>query len=184
MTTRTTSRYVALLRGINVGGKNKVPMQTLRELLARIGGTDARTHLQSGNAVFTHEERDPGVLAAELEQAIADELGLTITCMVRTGADLRRVVEANPYPMDGVNGSRFLVVFLSGPAPRDKLAGIDQSAYAPDTLQPGEREIYAHFPDSIRDSKLGVKLNDRWLGVRATARNWNTVTKLLELVEQ
>ncbi|MCL2733311.1 MAG: DUF1697 domain-containing protein, partial [Actinomycetia bacterium] len=63
MTTRTTSRYVALLRGINVGGKNKVPMQTLRELLARIGGTDARTHLQSGNAVFTHEERDPGVLA-------------------------------------------------------------------------------------------------------------------------
>jgi uncharacterized protein (DUF1697 family) len=85
--------------------------------------------------------------------------------------------------MDGVNGSRFLVVFLSGAAPLDKLAGIDQSAYAPDTLQPGEREIYAHFPDSIRDSKLAALLNDRWLGMSATARNWNTVTRLLEFVE-
>ena len=183
MTTRTTTRYVALLRGINVGGHNKVPMQTLRELLGRIGGTAARTHLQSGNAVFTHEETDTDRLAAGLEQAIADELGLSITCMVRTGADLRRVVEANPYPMQGVNGSRFLVVFLSGPAPVDMLAAIDQSAYAPDTLRPGEREIYAHFPDSIRDSKLAALLSDRRLGMSATARNWNTVTKLLELAE-
>jgi uncharacterized protein (DUF1697 family) len=184
VTTRTTCRYVALLRGINVGGHNKVPMQTLRELLAKIGGTGARTHLQSGNAVFTHEESDPELLAAALERAIADELGLSITCMVRTGADLRRVVDANPYPMDGVNGSRFLVVFLSGPAPLDKLAAVDQAAYAPDTMRPGSREIYAHFPDSIRYSKLAALLNDRWLGVRATSRNWNTVTKLLELVEQ
>lgn len=174
---------MALLRGINVGGHNKVPMQTLRELLAGMGGTEVRTHLQSGNAVFTHDARDPDQLAADLERALADELGLSITCMVRTGADLRRVVEANPYPMEGINGSRFLVVFLSAPAPLDTLAAIDQSAYAPDSLRPGEREIYAHFPDSIRDSKLAAQLSDRRLGMSATARNWNTVTKLLELAE-
>lgn len=183
MTTVTTNRYVALLRGINVGGKNKVPMQTLRDLLARIGATDARTHLQSGNAVFTHEEEDTDRLAADLRQAIADELGLTISCLVRTGADLRRVVEANPFPMDRVDGSRFLVVFLSGPPPLDKLATIDAAAYVPDVFQPGEREIYAHFPDTIRDSKLAALFTDRWLGMTATARNWNTVTRLLALSE-
>jgi uncharacterized protein (DUF1697 family) len=177
----TTTSYVALLRGINVGGKNKVPMATLRELLARIGATDARTHLQSGNAVFTHEEEDPLRLAAELQRAIAEELGLTISCLVRSGTDLRRAVEANPFPMEGIDGSRFLVVFLSGPPPLDRLATIDPAAYAPDAFRPGEREIYAHFPDSIRDSRLAALFTDRWLGMTATARNWNTVTKLLAL---
>jgi uncharacterized protein (DUF1697 family) len=182
-TVTTTTRYVALLCGINVGGRNKVPMQTLRDLLADIGATGARTHLQSGNAVFTHEEEDPIRLAADLRQAIADELGLSISCLVRTAADLRRVVEANPFPMDGIDGSRFLVVFLSGPPPLDKLATIDPAGYVPDVFEPGEQEIYAHFPDTIRDSKLAALFTDRWLGLTATSRNWNTVTKLLALSE-
>lgn len=179
--TTTSNGYVALLRGINVGGKAKVPMQTLRELLAAMGGTGIRTHLQSGNAVFTHEDTDPQRLADALQQALADELGLTITCMVRTAEDLRRVVAANPFDMTGVNGSRFLVVFLAGPVPLDRLAAIDQAAYAPDEMRPGEREIYAHFPGSVRDSKLAARLTDRGLGIPATNRNWNTVVKLLEL---
>lgn len=179
--TTTSTRYVALLRGINVGGRARVPMQTLRELLAAMGGTAIRTHLQSGNAVFTHEDADPQRLAGALQQALADELGLTITCMVRTAEDLRRVVAANPFDMEGVDGSRFLVVFLSGPVPLDRLAAIEQTDHAPDELRAGEREIYAHFPDTIRDSKLAARLTDRGLGMPATNRNWNTVTKLLEL---
>lgn len=177
----TSTRYVALLRGINVGRANRLPMQTLRELLARVGATDARTHLQSGNAVFTHEEEDPLRIAGDLQQAIAEELGLTISCLVRSGKDLRRVVEANPYSMEGIDGSRFLVVFLSGPPPLDRLAAIDPEAYAPDTFRAGEREIYAHFPDTIRDSRLAGLFTDRWLGMTATSRNWNTVGKLAEL---
>lgn len=190
MTTPTTASgtapgtgYVALLRGINVGGRNKVPMQTLRELIAGMGGTGVRTHLQSGNAVFTHREEDPQRLAEELKLAIADELGLTISCLVRTAADLRRVIEANPFAMEGVDGSRFLVVFLSGPPPLDKLAALDPAEYAPDEFRVGEREIYGHFPDTIRDSRLAALLTDRWLGMTASARNWNTVTKLLALSE-
>lgn len=177
----TTTRYVALLRGINVGGRAKVPMQTLRELLAALGGTDVVTHLQSGNAVFEHAERDPRRLEDSLRQALADALGLDITCMVRTAADLARVVAANPFDMTGVDGSRFLVVFLAGPVPRDRLAALDLPAFAPDELRAGEREIYAHFPDSIRDSRLAARLTDRGLGVAATSRNWNTVTALLKL---
>lgn len=181
--TTTSTRYVALLRGINVGGRARVPMQTLRELLAAIGGTGVRTHLQSGNAVFTHEDTDPQRLADALQQALADELGLTVTCMVRTAEDLRRVVAANPFDMTGINGSRFLVVFLAGPVPLDRLAAIEQADHAPDELRAGEREVYAHFPDSIRDSKLAARLTDRGLGLPATGRNWNTVTRLLELAE-
>ncbi len=179
--TTNSTRYVALLRGINVGGKAKVPMQTLRELLSALGGSGIRTHLHSGNAVFTHENTDPQRLADALQQALADELGLTITCLVRTAEDLRRVVAANPFDMTGVDGSRFLVIFLAGPVPLDRLAALDRAAYAPDEFRPGEREIYAHFPDSIRNAKLAAQLTDRGLGLAATGRNWNTVTKLLEI---
>lgn len=182
VTTPTTS-YIALLRGINVGGKNKVPMQTLRELIGSMGGTGVRTHLQSGNAVFTHREEDSLLLTTQLERALDDELGLIISCLVRTAADLRRVIEANPFPMDEVNGSRFLVVFLSGPPPLDKLATLDPAVYAPDEFRAGEREIYVNLPDGIRDSKLATHFTDRWLGMTASARNWNTVTKLLDLGE-
>ena len=178
---RVTTTYVALLRGINVGGKNKLPMQTLRDLLSGLGGTEVRTHLQSGNAVFAHKDTDSDRLAADLERRITEELGLTIKCLVRTAADLRRVVEANPFDMTGVDGSRFLVTFLSGPAPTDKLAALDPALYAPDEIRAGEREIYGHFPETIRDSKLAAFLTDRRLGMTATARNWNTVTKLLEM---
>jgi uncharacterized protein (DUF1697 family) len=178
-----TTGYVALLRGINVGGKNKIPMQKLREMIAEIGGTDVRTLLQSGNAVFGHAVRDPARLAADLERVIVDELDLTVSCLVRSAPDLRRVVEANPFPMEAVDGSRFLVVFLSGPAPADRLAGIDAAAYAPDAFTAGEGEIYLNLPDGIRDSKLAALLTGKRLGVTATARNWNTVTKLLALAE-
>lgn len=177
----TTTTYVALLRGINVGTKNRLPMQTLRELLAGMGGSGVRTHLQSGNAVFTHEEADPLKLAADLEQAIAAGPGLTVACLVRPAADLRRVVEANPFPMEEIDPARFVVVFLSGPVPFDRLAAIDRPAYLPDTFEPGEQEIYAHLPDGIRDSKLAGLLTDRRLGMTATSRNWNTVTRLLDL---
>lgn len=179
----TPATYIALLRGINVGGRNKVPMQTLRELIAGMGGTGVRTHLQSGNAVFAHGKEDPRRLAATLEHRITDELGLTVSCLVRTAADLRRVIEANPYPMDHVNGSRFMVVFLSGPPPLDRLAALDPVAYAPDEFRAGEREIYAHFPGGMHDSKLAARFTDRWLGLTTSARNWNTVTKLLALSE-
>jgi uncharacterized protein (DUF1697 family) len=183
MTDANTARYVALLRGINVGGHAKVPMATLRELLEAMGCTDVRTHLQSGNAVFRHERDGPDALAEKLRRALADALGLDVTCMVRTAADLRRVVEGNPFDMAGVNGSRFTVVFLAGPVPHERLAALDAAAYAPDEFRAGEREVYAHFPDSIRNSKLAAQLTDRGLGVAATSRNWNTVTRLLELCE-
>lgn len=174
--------YVALLRGINVGGKNKVPMQTLRELLTGLDCTDVRTHLQSGNAVFGHPRADPAALATDLEGRITEELGLTIRCLVRDGADLQRVVEQNPFDMEGVDPSRFLVTFLSGPPEQERLTAIDPPAYAPEEFRLADpkapNEIYLHLPTGIQKSRLALLFTDKKLGVTATARNWNTVLKL------
>ncbi|MEV4443312.1 DUF1697 domain-containing protein, partial [Streptomyces sp. NPDC049577] len=170
--------YVALLRGINVGGKKRVPMQTLRELLAGLGCGAVRTHLNSGNAVFTHPAAAPEALAAELEQAIERELGFSVTCMVRDAADLRRVVEGSPFAGRDVDPARFVVTFFARPVDAAGVADLDPAAYAPEEFALGERELYLYCAEGIRDSKLAKVLTERRLGQPGTGRNWNTVTKL------
>ncbi|MFD7234578.1 DUF1697 domain-containing protein [Streptomyces syringium] len=176
--------YVALLRGINVGTKQRVPMRTLRDLLSGLGCGSVRTHLNSGNAVFTHPGSDPDALAAGLEEAIARELGLSVRCFVREGVNLRRVVDANPFADRAIDPARFLVVFLSGAARPDAFADLDPGAYAPDEFAVGEREVYLICPDGIRDSKLAKLMTGRRLGEDGTARNWNTVTRLAAMADE
>ncbi|MEU7040876.1 DUF1697 domain-containing protein [Streptomyces varsoviensis] len=176
--------YVALLRGINVGKHNRVPMATLRDLLTGMGCVAVRTHLNSGNAVFTHPAASGADgerrLAAELEAAIASERGFAVPCVLREGGDLRRVIDENPFDMTGLDPSRFLVTFLAGPLDAARLEGIDPAAYAPEEFAAGKREVYSHYPDGLRQAKLAPLLTDRRLGTTATARNWNTVVKLAE----
>ncbi|AZQ74546.1 DUF1697 domain-containing protein [Streptomyces luteoverticillatus] len=173
--------YVALLRGINVGGKKRVPMQTLRELLAGMGCEAVRTHLNSGNAVFTHAGADEGTLAARLEEAIERELGFSVTCLVREAGEIRRVVDANPFAGQEVDPSRFVVTFLAGPADPATVADLDPAAYAPEAFALGEREVYLHCANGIRDSRLAKVLTERRLGTAGTGRNWNTVTRLADM---
>ncbi|MGP3951902.1 DUF1697 domain-containing protein [Streptomyces sp. 7N604] len=175
--------YVALLRGINVGGHKKVPMAALRELLGGLGYGDVRTLLQSGNAVFSRDEQDPGGVAAELERALADRFGFEVACVVLSAAELRAVVERNPFPPSSFEPAKFLVTFLSGPVDPGRLSGIDPEAYLPDEFRLGEREIFLHCPNGIGRSKLAEVLANAKLGVTATARNWNTVTKLLAMTD-
>ncbi|MFJ4850326.1 MULTISPECIES: DUF1697 domain-containing protein [unclassified Streptomyces] len=170
--------YVALLRGINVGPTTRLPMQDLRVLLEGIGGTGVRTHLQSGNALFDHDRADPVTLARELEKAIRGEFGRDVPCVVREAAGLRTVIERNPFDMTGVNPARFLVTFLSSQVDPDRIAGLDPADFAPDDFRPGEREIYVHCPDGVQKTRLSHAFWERRLGLTATARNWNTVTKL------
>jgi uncharacterized protein (DUF1697 family) len=176
-----TTTYVALLRGINVGGNVRLPMQSLRELLDGMGATAVRTHLQSGNALFDHTAAEPERLAAELKDRIAGELGLRVPCIVREAAELRGVIERNPFDMTGIEPARFLVTFLSGPVDPDQLKDLDPAVFAPDEFRPGEREIYVHCPNGIQKTKLSHALWEKRLGLTATARNWNTVTKLAAL---
>ncbi|RKN65346.1 DUF1697 domain-containing protein [Streptomyces klenkii] len=176
--------YVALLRGINVGGKKRVPMQTLRELLSGMGCGSVRTHLNSGNAVFTHPGPDPDELARELERAIERELGFAVTCMVRDAGDMRRVVDADPFAGRAVDPARYLVTFLAGPADPATVADVDAAAYAPEEFVLAGRELYVYYAAGIRDAKLAKVLTERRLGTAGTGRNWNTVTKLAAMAQE
>lgn len=172
-------RCVALLRGINVGGRNLVAMADLRALVSRSGHSDVTTHLQSGNALFTTARRDTDALAHELEQRMRDDWGRELPVLVRSHAELARVLADNPLRAQAVaQPSRFLVVFLAG-APPDPLP----AASSPDVVAPGERCVYASLPEGIHSSRTARALTDARLGMTATGRNWTTVTALADLTD-
>jgi uncharacterized protein (DUF1697 family) len=170
-------RYVALLRGINVNPRSRLAMSDLRALLAGLGHTDVRTHLQSGNALFTAEEEPR---AADIERRITDELGLSVAVILRTAEELRAVVRENPLEVR--DPAKFAVVFLAQAPDREALEGIDPAAYAPEEMRVGRRELYVYFPDGLRRPRLPPLLEKR-SKAPATMRNWNTVTRLLALAE-
>lgn len=170
-------RYVALLRGINVGGNNKVPMADLRALLAELGYADVATHLQSGNAVLSSD-----LPAADLERdiaaAIADRLKVGCAVLVRTGAELTATVSGNPLGGEPENPSRYFVAFLSREPEPARAAALAGLSFAPDEFWLRGREAYLWCPRGAAETKLTGALLEKQLAVRATARNWNTVTKL------
>ena len=176
-------RQVALLRGINLGARNRVSMPELRELLEGLGHEDVRTLLQSGNVVLTSEESGEQ-LEQSLEKAIARELGVESRMIVRTARELAAVVKRNPLADVADDPKRYQVSFLSdtlAPAVKKQLEAAD---VAPERVAVHGREIYAWHPAGIQRSPLVKLLTDKKLGVTATARNWNTVTKLLELARE
>ncbi|MEU6082646.1 DUF1697 domain-containing protein [Streptomyces sp. NPDC047108] len=175
--------YVALLRGINLGGHKKVPMADLRDLLTGLGHGDVRTLLQSGNAVFTSEERNTARLVTGLERAIAERFGFEVPCLALSADDLRAVAGRNPFPPTSVDPSRMFVTFLSGPVDPERLAHVDPHGYPPDEYRVGERELFLRCPDGMGRSKLAEVLGRTDLGLTATVRNWNTVTKLLAMTD-
>jgi uncharacterized protein (DUF1697 family) len=172
--------YVALLRGINLGAARKVPMADLRTWLAELGYGDVRTHLQSGNALFT-SDRKPAELEREIGKRLEEQLGFEVRCLIRDHAGLQRVVDADPFGERAPNHSRYAVAFLSGPPTKSRLAKLPADAFAPELFHLGRREIYLWYPDGIHRSKLNVELTERNLGVVATVRTWNVVRKLAEL---
>jgi uncharacterized protein (DUF1697 family) len=177
--TSETTRYVALLRGINVGKARQIGMPRLAELLTDRGHANVRTHLRSGNVVLDSSLGEPE-LVADLETAIEKEFGWAVPVVVRTGAELAAVIAGDPFATLATDPARYLVTFLPE-APARKLV---------DALPPVEgggeylvrgRELYLWLPDGISNTPLGAWKWDKLLGVAGTGRNWNTVTRLGEL---
>ncbi|MGH2854925.1 MAG: DUF1697 domain-containing protein [Solirubrobacteraceae bacterium] len=177
-------RKIALLRGVNVGGNNKVPMAHLRELMGELGYEDVRTHLQSGNAVFTAPGTPPERAAQDIEGQLTRSLGLNVRVLVRTARELARVVAANPLPEAVSEPSRLLVTFLSAAPAPELLRELDPADFEPDCFGVGEREVYVWCPEGVRTITLSYAFWEKRFGVVATARNWNTVTRLLALAEE
>jgi uncharacterized protein (DUF1697 family) len=173
-------RQIALLRGINLASRNRVAMGELRELLTGHGYGDVRTLLQSGNVVLT-SDLPPEKLARALEKRIAKGLGVEPAVVVRTREQLADVVERNPLASVATDPKRYQVSFLSGEPDADAVREIEAADIAPERFVVSGREIYAWHPDGLQRSPLAKLLSEERLGVRATARNWNTVTKLLAL---
>jgi uncharacterized protein (DUF1697 family) len=167
--------YVGLLRGVNVGGKNKVPMSALRALVESLGHRDVTTYIQSGNVVFTTAK---AITPQSLERAIHREFGLEITVVLRTRAELQRAVKANPFTKADV--SKVHIGFMATKPKPAVVAAIDADRFAPDSFAVKGSELYLHLPNGMGRSKLPPYL-DRQLKIPTTVRNWNTVLKLLEL---
>jgi uncharacterized protein (DUF1697 family) len=174
------TRQIALLRAINLGRRRRVAMGELRELLVGHGHADVKTHLQSGNVILS-SDLAPARLRSRLEAQLAAGLGMQVDVIVRTAQELADVVERNPLRDVAVDPRRLQVTFLAGEpdaAVVRELAGVDVS---PERIAISEREIYVWHPDGIQTSPANKLLSGRNLGVIGTARNWSTVTRLLEL---
>ncbi|MEU0738787.1 DUF1697 domain-containing protein [Streptomyces sp. NPDC006134] len=178
-----TTTYAALLRGINVGGSRKLPMADLRTLLAELGHTGVRTHLQSGQAVFTAGHGDEESLAAELAQAVEKRFGFPVDVIVRDHAYLKAVAEACPFPAAELEARQLHVTYFSAPVGPERFAGIDRAAHLPEEFRLGDRALYLYAPEGLGRSRLAEALSRPRVnkGVTATTRNWNTVLKLVEL---
>ncbi|MFF7765926.1 DUF1697 domain-containing protein [Streptomyces massasporeus] len=178
-----TTTYAALLRGINVGGSRKVPMADLRTLLADLGLDDVRTYLQSGQAVFASGHGDEESLAGEITRAIEKHFGFGVDVIVRDHAYLRAIADACPFPAADLEPKQLHVTYFSAPVTPDRFAEIDQEAYLPEEFRLGDRALYLYAPNGLGRSKLAEHLAKPRItkGVIATARNWNTVVKLVEM---
>jgi uncharacterized protein (DUF1697 family) len=174
---------IALLRGINVGAHNRIPMADLRTLLAEFGYSDARTLVQSGNIVLS-AELPPGELGGELEGAIAERFGVQTPVVVRTHAELAAVVALDPLGDVAAEHKLYQVSFLSAEPDPQAVVKIAQDDFAPERFVHVGREIYAWHPQGIHNSRLARMLSDKRLGVVATARNWKTTTRLLEMAQE
>jgi uncharacterized protein (DUF1697 family) len=170
--------YVALLRGINVGGKTKIAMAALRDVCESAGCEDVVTYIQSGNVVLK-SKLSADKLRTALEQAIAAEFGFNPAVMVRTGKEMAAVIEKNPYA--GADEKSIHLGFLHGPpdaATKKCLAAID---CAPEEVTAVGRDLYLHLPNGMGRAALPVQMERCLRPAQVTVRNWRTVTKLVEL---
>jgi uncharacterized protein (DUF1697 family) len=174
---------IALLRGINVGSHNRIGMADLRELLSALGYGDPRTLLQSGNVVLA-TDGCPDDLARELEREIASKFGVRTPVVVRTCKEIAAVVARDPL-RDLVDRDKlYQVSFLSAKPDPNVMREIAAVDVTPERFVHVGREIYAWHPNGIQRSPLAKMLTDKRLGVTATARNWNTTVKLLQLASE
>ena len=170
--------YVALLRGVNVGGHNLVPMASLPPIFTSLGFRDVATFIASGNVVFAADRLDRGAVEA-IEARLAGELGRSIGVVLRSHAELAACVAANPYPQGGPKSLH--LVFMADVPTTASLDRLVRARQDPDELTVTGRDIYLHCPAGIGRSKLAGAASSLPGDRRATVRNWNTVTKLLDL---
>jgi len=175
---------ICMLRAVNVGGHNKIKMDALRELCISLKLRDPQTYVQSGNVVFQTNVTDLGLLARRIEQAIEQRFGFRPSVILRTAADLRDVIARNPFASrSGIEPSKLAVTFLAGEPSAEARTKLLAIPAAPEELLLSGRELFVYFPNGMGRPKLSWPMVERALAIPGTSRNWNTVSKLLEMAE-
>ena len=164
--------YIALLRGINVGGTGILPMKDLAGICKGLGLQEVRTYIQSGNVIFTSDQSEE-IVRSRLETALEERMGKKIAVMVRTPAEMRSILSHNPFPNE--DPARVAVAFLAEQPPKDLVKKV--LAPGGEKVKPGKREIYVYYPDGMGRSKLKLPLDY----TAVTVRNVNTVAKLVAM---
>ena len=175
--------YVALFRGINVGGKNKLPMKHLVTTLENVGCRDVATYIQSGNAVFQSEEWDAALLADTVRTEIKGRHGFEPQVLLLTSEEMEEAVRSNPFPEVESEPKTLHLYFLAAPPERPDLDAIEGIRGDRERFALGDGVFYLHAPDGVGRSKLVASV-EKLLGVPATARNWRTVCKVMEMAKQ
>lgn len=174
------SRVAALLRGVNLGGRARVPMAELKAALEEAGLMEVVTYVQSGNVVFAAgpKDRDDARLVADV---ISQRFGLDITVITRSARQLAAISKAHPLGREDATPIQLHVVFLEDRPDTDAVAALEPDRFPPDRFEVAGREIYVEFPNGQGRSKLGLDYFEKTLGIRGTMRNWNTVNRLAEM---
>jgi uncharacterized protein (DUF1697 family) len=173
--------YAAFLRAINLGSRNKLAMPRLREIVEALPATDVTTHVQSGNVVFRSSLRSAAKVEAALEKALQQEAGLDVRVMVRTPAQLKRLLDSCPFADRCDDPTRLHVTFLEEKPHKARVEAIDPAGFLPDEFAVEGQDVFLFCPDGYGRSKLSNAYFEKKLGVAGTTRNWRTVTTLAEL---
>ncbi len=174
--------WIALLRAVNVGGRNLVSMPRLREVLAADGFGEVQTYLQSGNIVASAPQRSSAAVEERIGAVIAQEFGLTVPVVARTPAQLAEVIGGNPFPAAAVERPKLLhVTFLADDPAADGVAAMHSDDLTKQSCRVDGRHLYVDYVDGVHGSKLTPAYFERRLGVEGTARNWRTVLALADM---
>ena len=172
---------MALLRGINLGSRNKVAMGDLRALFEALGASEVRTHLNTGNVVFRPDEAPGSMSAAAIEERIARDLGVPARVVLRSAAELDDLLASNPFLERGADLATLHVTFLGEAPDAERVARLDPRRGEPDELAVRGRDVYLHCPNGYGRTAFSNAFLERQLAVPATTRTWRTVTALRDL---
>jgi uncharacterized protein (DUF1697 family) len=175
---------ISMLCAVNLGSHNKINMETLRTLYSSLKFDNPQTYLQSGNVIFKTSERKLDVVAKRIQSGIERKFACRTDIILRTTAELRRVVAKNPFAKrSNIEPSRLLVAFLASDPGDAARKTIQDQKFAPEELHVSGRELYIYFPDGVGKSKLPWPRIYKILSTPGTGRNWNSVSKILEMAE-
>jgi uncharacterized protein (DUF1697 family) len=177
--------FISLLRGINVGGHRPLKMSELRDIYEELGHERVQSYVQSGNLLFWSKEKEPASIARRIEQAIEKSFGFAPDVILRTRAEMEAVITRSPFAeRKDIPPSKLLVTFFERQPDSKGVAQVNAMKLPPEEFQVLGRELYVYFPDGVGRSKFPAVRIGKMLKAAGTARNWNTVLKLLEMATE